>query len=344
MGFLRRILKTYKWWNSEPPLMLAFVYYELSRARPHARFGHDVAMLALFMVATIGIAGFGHVLNDICDVVPDRVRGAHNVAAGRSRAQTAVLMAGVLAAAAIPWLFVPVDPAIVALLVVEFALFAAYSLPPIRLKTRGAAGAIADGLYAYTVPVLVSMLVFARLGHASAPIALLILVGAWTLVTGVRRVLVHQLEVVGRDERVGDRTVATRRGWLSTYRLLTDRLAPAETALCVAVLLALGLHAPLVPVGFVAFAGWVEFRRRRRGSLVLPSRLQGLDRLMVLNVELLSHFEIQWLPLLTLVTLALRDPLFLIVLVFQLAFFENGPQMLTRYDLPELRRLARNAA
>jgi hypothetical protein len=333
-----QLLKAEKWWDSEPPLMLAFAYYQLSLAKPAEGFVRAVAALALFGVAIVGVAGFGHLLNDLCDLEPDRLTGAHNLVRDRSRAYVAGQFAVVLVFSVTPWLWLPTSPYILALLALEFILFVAYSVPPIRLKARGLLGAIADAMYAFVVPIAVAMLVFGQLGHRTTPLWLALLVCAWMSAVGLRRILTHQLAQVSRDQRSADGTFAVRRGWLRTYRLLGVPLAPAEVGLMVVALVALGTHAPLLPLGFALYAGWTLFFHRRRPTLALPSPLPDLDRIMMLNNDLMSQFQIEWLPLLTLLTLAARRPVFLILLGAHLLLFDNGFGTLLRWHLPELRR------
>ena len=321
--------------------MLAFAYYQLSVAKPAVHFGSAVAALTLFLVAIVGIAGFGHVLNDAFDVEADRRRGAYNIVAGRKSHRIAALFVLLLVLSSLPWLWLPASPFVLALLALEFALFAAYSIPPVRLKGRGLAGALTDAVYAYTVPVTVSLLVFGQLGKIRTPLWLALVIGGWTVMTGLRQILTHQLEEASRDQLSGDSTFAVRRGWQRTYRLLARRLAPAETSLFVLAILALGLHAPLAPIGLAVFVGWTIFMHRRRTALSLPSRLADLKWLTMLNISLMNGFNVRWLPMLMLVTLGLKDPIFLSLAALHLLVFENGLHALVRYDLPELRRLGR---
>jgi len=346
MSQLKRPLKAYKWWDSEPPVMLALVYYELSLARLSGRFGDALAAIALFLVATLGIAGFGHLLNDLCDREEDRRSATHNMTAMRTPSQLLGFFALLLLLSWLPWLWLPASPYVLGALLAEFSLFFAYSVPPLRLKGRGLLGAVADGLYAYTIPVLVSLLVFARFGHLKVSPWLVAVVSTWTLTVGLRWVLVHQLQELSRDQRSGVETFAVRRGWRPTVHFLVFRLLPVEAALLVLTVLVLGRDDVLLTVGFAAYLAVQITVHRRRGRLPMPPPSREVARLVEINVNVMSGFHTRWLPLLLLAGLCLEAPAFLLLLALHLLCFENGLTPLLRSAVGAISRssgLARHA-
>lgn len=262
---LKRYLKIHRWWDSQLQLMLVLVYYSLTLAKPIPSVGKVLLTLVLFLLASIGIAGFGHLLNDLMDLKQDERSGASNLVARRKPIQIALRFGFVLLASWLPWCWLPHSRSIWALLALEYGLFVAYSMPPIRLKERGILGPSADALYGYTVPQTVSLLVFARLGHVIVPLWFYALLGAWTFVMGLRHMLLHQLDDVANDEVTGTKTFVTLRGWRAAFTLMDRTLFPLEAGGFLLFLLALGFHLPLVPVGFLVYSIWVIVKQRNGG-------------------------------------------------------------------------------
>lgn len=331
---IKRLLRAHRWWDVQIPVMLAPVYLVLAVADPMPPVTTILATLALFLLASIGIAGFGHLVNDLFDVEQDRASGASNLAASRGPLAILGLSVLLLATALVPWRWLPTSPAIWALLGLEFALFILYSVPVVRLKERGILGPVADALYSWTVSTAVALLVFARLGDVAVPWWQSGLLAAWAFALGFRHILTHQIEDVGRDEAAGMTTFVSRFGWMRTFRLLERVVLPIELSLLVALLAVAGLAAPLVPAGFVVWTAATVAGERRRA--LDPRWLRGrgrgpaIHRLFFANITLLHRFYTLWLPLLALATLAWRHPSTLPLLAAHLLVFENGAIQLGR--------------
>ena len=319
-------LKSYRWWDYKPPIMLAVAYFQLASAAHPRPLGPTLGALGLFLLSTAGIAGFGHFVNDLFDRDQDREVNAPNVAATRTIGEVVSLVFMLLVLAWVPWIWLPSTAAVLALVGAELLLFILYSAPPVRLKSKGILGALADASYGYTIPVVVSLLVFGQFAHLKPSVLLLVALSAWSFALGLRWVLIHQLNELGRDERSGVRTFAVRVGWRSTFSLLSLVILPAEAGLFLAVLIALGLDAVLVPVGFVGYlVARMVTRYRHRARLPGTGESRRINTMVELNVNLMSNFHTRWLPVLTAATLAIRDPAFLVLLALHLLFFENGP-------------------
>ena len=331
---LKRWLRAHRWWDVQIPVMLAPVYLVLAAADPPPPVLATLGTIAVFLVASIGIAGFGHLVNDLFDIEQDRASGAPNLAASRGRTGRILLLATLLAIALVPWLRLPTSPAIWTLLAAEFALFLLYSVPPVRLKERGVLGPVADALYSWTISTAVALLLFA--GFAGVHVAwwMSSLLAAWAFTLGLRHILTHQIEDVGRDEAAGMTTFVRRFGWIRSFRLLERIVLPIELSLLAALLAVAGLAAPLVPAGFAIWtvATVLGERRRALDPRCLGGRGHGpaVHRLFFANITLLHRFYTLWLPLLALVTLAWRHPSALLLLAVHLAVFENGAIQLGR--------------
>lgn len=342
---LKSLLRAHRWWDTQLPVMLAPVYLVLAQADPAPAVAATLGALVLFLVASVGIAGFGHLVNDLFDVDQDVESGAANLVAGRHPLRLAATFVLVLVLAWAPWAWLPTTPAIWALLGLEFALFITYSMPGVRLKERGFLGPIADALYSWTISTAVALLVFARLGDVTLPVRCSALLAAWAFVLGLRHILTHQIEDAGRDQAAGMTTFVTSHGWLPTFRILERVLLPAEAVLFVAILLLIGVEAPIVPAGFLVWTGLVLARERDR-SVEWPGgprRDPAVHRLFFLGITLLQRFYTLWFPLLALVVLVARHPAYVGLAILHLVLFENGLAVLFRTDLPDLLRRLRAA-
>ncbi|MFN8276308.1 MAG: UbiA family prenyltransferase [Chitinophagales bacterium] len=165
-------------------LALFHVDVSLKKALPYL-------VLALFTAA--GIAAFGYLLNDYFDRDADQCSGKVNL----YNEQPLLFWIGIVAALVIglsPWIWLPFNQVSGIGLVIEMFLFAAYAVPPLRLKERGWAGIVCDSCYAYVIPCLLAGYTFILLKpdaqvHWSAVAAL----STWLLLLGMRNILQHQL-------------------------------------------------------------------------------------------------------------------------------------------------------
>jgi 4-hydroxybenzoate polyprenyltransferase len=333
-----RLFKSHRWWDYKVPPLLALAYYAIYSGTGVRPISVITALwhLALFLVAVVGIAGFGHLFTDAFDVAEDRAGGRENdwqrLGAGHRFATIAVL----LAASLLPWLLLPLGAIGWGLIALEFGLFAAYAVPPVRLKERGLPGIVADGLYAHAVPLLVTWLTFSHLASVPAPLWLGAVLTTWALALGMRHLLQHQADDVEADRLAGVATFAVRRGRRATFRFIAGRLLPVEIIAFLALVVLLSQRMPVVALGFVAHVVW-EACKLRVPRMQPFDRFGGLDRdekMALLAVRLLSRFYERWLPLLVLFGLVVRAPEYLLLFVLHVLLFKNALRDLVRQDLP----------
>lgn len=150
-----------------------------------------------FLATLVGVAAaaaYVSVINDWTDLEVDAAAGKDNRLAARGRRYAPAATGGLLAlgvvVAILAWRD---DPLVLALFAGPWLAFSLYSLPPVRLKARGAAGALADASGAHLLPhVLITVAVFHAAGRA-LDAWWLAAVGAWALAAGLRGALWHQL-------------------------------------------------------------------------------------------------------------------------------------------------------
>ena len=209
---MKRFLKIHRWWDYQLTIMLALAYQITAGASSVPRLSSWLTALVLFVLACVGIAGFGHLVNDYFDRAADRLSGAPNLVGDRATGSLVAKTFAVFALAWIPWLWLPTDAVILCLLGVEFLLFVMYSMPVVRLKERGLLGPVTDSLYSYTVSTTVATLVFAKLAQFHIPVWFSLLLAVWSFLLGLRQMLAHQILDASRDAHAGVRTFVTING------------------------------------------------------------------------------------------------------------------------------------
>jgi 4-hydroxybenzoate polyprenyltransferase len=339
---MKRFLKIHRWWDYQLTIMLALAYQIMARAPSVPRLSSWLTAFVLFVLACVGIAGFGHLVNDYFDRAADRLSGAPNLVGDRATGSLAAKTIAVVALAWIPWLLLPADAVIFSLLILEFVLFVLYSMPVIRFKERGLLGPVTDSLYSYTISTSVATLVFAKLAQFDIPGWFSVLIAAWSFLLGLRQILAHQILDASRDAYTGLRTFVTIHGWQQTVFILDRVILPGELGLFLIVLCSLAPNSASTWVGFLIYVPAVLLVNRNRDIrfAVNPWRLPRIDRLIFLNNTLLFRFYTEWFPLLGLIPLVQRVPSYLTVAVLHLFLFNNGLKSLVRWCSDKVRETA----
>ena len=329
-------LRASSWWSYKIPPMLAVAYYAIASA-PHpiglSRVGLE---LLLYIIAAVGIAGFGHLLLDAFDVAEDRINGKSNLWESLSPVGAGALVVTLLAASLLPWIILPLGPVGIVLLGLEFLMFALYAIPPIRLKERGFAGVIADAMYAHALPALWTWVPFSMFAGSRTTSWFPVLLGFWAILVGMRHLLQHQALDVEGDTRAGAKTFGARHGREATLRLISRRIIPVEMIAFGLLLSVAAPHIPFVGVLFVLYLAWQWFKVRFlwMSHLNMFGRITDADRTVVVGTYVLSSFYERWLAPLVLMVLAWNDPSYLFLLLVHVILFRGSARGLVREDIP----------
>ena len=333
------LVRSGQWWDHKiPPLIAAAVLAVLPATDPN---GLQLFVdLILFLITAVGVAAFGHVVNDLADIKTDAIAGAPNQMAALSTQTRTAVLGGTVVCGLLPWIWLPHTTAALSLLGIEVLLLLIYSLKPIRLKDRAAAGVLADSLYAYVVPVLLSVAVFTQVGGISGPgWAITLTVGMWALLMGLRGILWHQVGDIAHDQRAGLSTLATRIGVTHARRILGVMVIVEFAAAALAlIVVAQGTGETWLPVFGL---GYVLYRMFQMSVLWSePVHLRSLrhsgGRIRFLGFVLLNEFVEKWLPLAALIAIALRLPLMWFAVLLYLVLFDNAAVEFLRRDLAAL--------
>lgn len=324
--------------------MLAVAYYALLASPRPPAFPKILVALTLYIVAVVGIAGFGHLYLDIFDVGEDRLLGKSNLWAPLATSARLILVVALLAMSILPWMLLPLGQIGAALIGLEFLMFVLYATPPIRLKERGFPGIMADSMYAHTLPALWTWIPFSHLSGFTAPLWVPALIAVWAFTLGMRHLLQHQVIQLESDAKANAQTAAVRCGREAALSIIVRRLLPLEFSTFAALTVVIGFRSILVPIGFAAYVLWEAFKMR----FIWMARLNPIgsisdaDRSTVVGTLVLTRFYERWLPVLVLAGLASIERTYLLLLVIHLAVFHSGIVELFRTDFPLLKAYFRS--
>lgn len=327
----RRVVRSEQWWDHKVPVLIGVGAVAVG-ARPGPAPAGALRDLLLLTISAVGVAAFGHLVNDWCDLDADAAAGKPNRLAPLPAGRRAAIVALAAAVGGVPWAFLHAPRLAIGLLAVESLLLVAYSAPPVRLKARGVLGVLADAAYAYVVPLL---LVCVTLGPRGLPRggALVGVLAAWSAVHGLRGIAWHQIDDADADRVAGTRTLVGRMGTRRVEAILAWALLPVEVVL-LAVEVVLVDRWWLVAVAG-AFLFWRTFQLLFLWAEPLsPSALRDpRRRVEVVGFEYVNVFVEQWVPLTALVALAVASPWWWVAVAVLLVAFRNAARTFLAWDL-----------
>jgi hypothetical protein len=229
----------------------------------HAPLGRTTSAIAVTVGAVAICATYVSILNDLTDLESDARAGKPNRLAGRSRPGAVAVLTGCVAVgaaiAAVNWRD---DPLALAAYAASWIAFTAYSVPPLRLKARGFAGALADATGAELGPRLLAAAAVLAAAGAPADVAWLACVFVWALSSGLRGAIWHQRRDAAADARAGIATFARTRPRAVSGPAITGLFAVEVAALGALLIIAGDL---LAIAALAAYAMLVLLRARLLG-------------------------------------------------------------------------------
>lgn len=257
-----------EWWDYKllPPIAVAYgTAFHAGDSPIHAWLG-----LLVFIACVVPGAAFVSVLNDWTDLEDDAAAGKTNRLTGAGNARPAfAIIAMLIIGGGFLWLFAsdtlwPASSGIAITYAVGWFAYAAYSVPPLRLKVRGVAGTLCDAIGANVVPALLAAQLTAQALGIALPAKALLLIGGWAFCFGLRGILWHQIGDMAADEASGTDTFVRRYGIERAIKLGRRIIFPAEIALLALLCLALpavALAAALVGLALYFWLLWNKIDR-----------------------------------------------------------------------------------
>lgn len=304
-------------WNYKVPLLMAMPYLVLFNS---AHRGNDALItILLSLIIIIGVAGFGYLSNDLGDLKKDALIGKPNAVRALALPEIMLLYVLFLAMTLLPWIWMPMNAAIIALLFLQLVLFVLYSFPPFRFKEKGITGVITDALYAHVNPAVLAAYTYYLLcgKHFEGFWFWLVVLALWQFALGVRNILFHQLKDFEDDIKSGTSTFVTKNGIEKTRRWAATLILPLEAALFVAFMGANRTQLYLLTPFVLLY--WMTAYTMNRERL----RQLGFRERAYL---LLDDLYVLWLPVFILLVLPSIQFQYIVVLLVHLIIFSNGPK------------------
>lgn len=300
-----------QWWTFKLVPSLTAIYAAKLRADAPI-VGHWPDLVALLIALGSGAAAIS-LINDAFDRDDDRAAGKTNRLEFANPVHIVLLLLPhALVAACMTWWWHKELPILLVYAAIWLS-FLLYSVPPVRLKRRGFAGALADAAGASMLPVLLAALVGAT-GKGDLP--LLIVLGLWSLAYGVRGIVWHQLEDAENDRRSGIATYVVRVGEQRARQLVRRFVFPVElTGLIALIAVEQSLAAAIVLCLYLRTVGPMKGHYRRRPAIIAAGPH---------TVPLLYDFYLVLIPLVLLLESTLRHPSDALALGLHLILFVPG--------------------
>ena len=266
---LGHLARAGQWWDYKlVPIFAAFYATALVLQAPVSSLGWAVAQLLLSIIPGAAYVSF---VNDLADEADDRAAGKPNRMAGRSPAGKALLIClPVAAGLGFAWLWRD-SPLLLGCYLGAWAAFTLYSLPPVRLKTRGGPGLLADAAGAHMFPALVAAALAAHVTGRHPGGVWLFAIAVWAMAYGIRGILWHQIGDADNDDRSKVATFVQRHSTQLAGRLGAWVIFPVELA-AFGVLL-WRLDSGLVVAGLITYAlfCWARIKWLKvRPAAVMP--------------------------------------------------------------------------
>lgn len=313
------------WWEHKLSPILATIYATAALSRiPFPSLWLEVA---LALPALIVCASYVSVLNDLTDAKDDQASGKPSRWPRESRMVPALLLAACVAAGIGFLIFWRNDTLLFCAYLFSWLAFTLYSAPPLRLKTRGIWGVLADASGAHLFPTLFAVLLVYHRNRTEAPADWMILVALWSLAAGVRGILWHQLGDADNDSKIGLRTFAVLHGPTAAARLGLFSFLVESAAFAGILWLTRSALAALFLVLFALFA---LIRRRLLGislAVIKPGRGSRMA---------MTEYYIVLYPLAYLLTASWRQPSVLWLLLFHGVLFSRHGLYLARESVAML--------
>ena len=199
-----------------------------------------LSLLLLSLITSFGFASLGYFINEYFDQEDDSKAGKINKLKFVGKSNQFILLVVIVLATFTPWLVLPFNKISGALVTAQIALFLLYASTPFRLKKNSYLSGIIDALYAYIVPLILSYYTYYLYsGSLSFNIPFLICYSALLFVAGYRNIIIHYINDIFKDKKVGLITMPRVIGVNKTNTLLITLLL-IELALLLTTIVIIG--------------------------------------------------------------------------------------------------------
>jgi 4-hydroxybenzoate polyprenyltransferase len=244
-----------EWWEYKIVQIFAVVYATAAFS------GIDAVWLVLFlpllMLALVPGAVFVSVINDLTDLEDDAAAEKPNRMKDVPRLLAVAIVSVCLIVGIAFSLFL--DRISLICYLGAWLSYTLYSLPPVRLKNRGFAGVIADALGANVFPVLFSVSFLVYLADAVIDWTWFIVIGAWSLMWGMRGIIWHQIKDAENDAISETRTFVRLSGESRAVKFVHFLIFPLEVIALTLVILLIAGAVPFAALILYLFVVWIRY-------------------------------------------------------------------------------------
>ncbi|MBE9257027.1 MULTISPECIES: UbiA family prenyltransferase [Aphanizomenonaceae] len=310
---LATITRSNEWWASKGSPVLATAYATASILNiPLVSLWNSLIFLLISLTV---VAIYAHLLNDISDQDEDLIVGKSNGLAGRSKSFKGIaiilcLFPGLLVIGCLIKL-----PLALAIYISNWLIFICYSIPPIRLKQRGFLGVLADATGAHLLPNLFAVVWIAHASEQKIPLLWIILVGIWSLATGLRGILWHQIKDIENDRLTGVNTFAVQTSIKTLKGLGQWVVFPLEVIAFTGMVIICGNYLLIIFLLIHLVTQWLRYHFWQINSIIVAP--------VSSDSMLLEEYYALFYPLAFLVSAAWQNPLNLIFSGIHLILYPN---------------------
>jgi glycosyltransferase involved in cell wall biosynthesis len=215
-----------QWWKPKAGVLLALLVLTANLANPRCV---DFTWIAVLSIITlVGIAFFGHLINDLGDMDTDQIAGKNNSMLHRSLLYRGGLVAISLALAIIPWFYLPITIFSLLLLTIEAILFISYSLPPIRIKNRPVLAIFWDSAYAFVLPASLAVYTYSLAFDIQFSTLFYVSLSIWLTALGLRQIINHHIADKENDLRSNTPNLTNFTSERKLFKITKNLLIPIE--------------------------------------------------------------------------------------------------------------------
>jgi len=203
---LLKFTRYQEWWEYKliPFLLVGYatvLYYNLEIENV------GLHILKILLAVVFG-AVYVSVINDYTDIYEDKLAGKRNSMAKLPEFSRLLIISLCIAIGLISCFFMFSDTLSLAFFILSYIVFTAYSVPPLRLKKRGFLGVLCDASGAHLFPAVLLACHLPFIVSISRNVLWTLSIGCWSLLYGIRGILVHQFNDRDNDIKSGTTTFA----------------------------------------------------------------------------------------------------------------------------------------
>jgi len=270
-------------------------------------------LLLLALAALVPGAAYVSVINDVTDREDDIASGKKNRLIGKSSTFVICLLLCCILPGIAVATYLYNDPLLLALYLAAWAAFSLYSIPPVRLKSQGFWGVMADASGANLFPTLFLVGLVHRWEGRPINWAWFISVAVWSLSFGLRGILWHQLTDLRNDEKIDlptyvrKRTLAQVR-WVGNYVFFT-----IEVVAFAAIVWQIKSFFAVIFLALYAMIEWARLSQWGTHLVVVVPKERA-------SIIMLEYYEF-WFPLAILLSSSSRYTSDILIMIAHLLFF-----------------------